>query len=260
MIYSVKTVFICLVVASYLWPFPNNTPGLAWVWSQLIVAQWFVLSWEAVVFKQTSSLQTLLAQRLIILLSELHCTLVGANALFPLLLMGQSMCRGSHPLLSAGYRGPLFLWTELGRLVLQQLDTIRTCLCPSLLYTVTATGEEKTGWDHRQGGASRGQQQHQTNMPWDGCDHSCSANRNTPRGNFKLYSRFLLCVCVCPCFWWVKSQNAIIRRSSKFTKVLTNNKRRRMMWMWCVTWRDYMFYMQRRVVKGKLKHMIWSKC
>ena len=189
---------ICLVVASHLWSFPNDTPGLAWVWSQLIVAQWFVLSWKAVVLKQTSSLQTLLAQRLIILLGELHCTLVGASALFPLLLMGQSICHGSHPLLLAGCRGPgcwLFsLWAELGRLALQQLDTIWTCLCPSLLYTVTATGEGKTGWDHRQGGASTGQHQHQTNMAWDGCDNSCSANRDTPRGNLKLYSRFLLCV------------------------------------------------------------------
>lgn len=89
---------MCFIwVPSYCWSFPNHSPGLGWVWPKVIVAQWFNGRWKAVVLKQASTLQALLPQTLKILLAELHCILVGADAFSPVLLTGHPICCRRHP-------------------------------------------------------------------------------------------------------------------------------------------------------------------
>lgn len=182
-------------VSSYLWPLPNHTPGLGWVWSQFTVAQGSNLCWKAAVLKQTTTLQTLLAQSFIILLGEPHCMLFGANALLPVLLTGQSICCGCHPHLSIvqyldspdGGLGFPLLWAELSWFVSWSSTSwtpSRRVFVPASF--IAATGDGKTGWDHRQGGASNGQLRQTEQTTATLCKTATRCSWNTNRGTPKV--------------------------------------------------------------------------
>lgn len=72
--------------------FPNNSTSLGGIRPQVVVSKQSGHSREAVIRKEAACIQPLVPQGLEVLLVELHCTVIGANALISLQKTSQFTC------------------------------------------------------------------------------------------------------------------------------------------------------------------------